>query len=390
MISLSGSHFLSIYLKMHSTGVLSSLLLAAAAVMAAPAPQAPAYTADAPLVKPSGGVVSEYAPSYTPDAPYDNKPSTTLSTSTTTSSYAAPPTGKPEGYPSPKVSNGTSSSYTTSTYTSTSTSTKGAPTPTPSYGGKPSDGGNGKDYPSGGDSPYDIPNPAEPKPNPRSGDMDLIAKLMVAPTQQDRVRLLQEPGDFVFDFNDSGAPEGSESAGKGGFTVAATARTFPALIGNGGAMTVGFLGPCAMNTPHVHNRATELNIVVEGRLVTNFQVENGLPSMSNVLNKYQMTVFPQGAIHQEFNPDCEDAVFVAGFNNVDPGVEQIAQTFFGLRPDVVAATLGGVYQIEGADLESFRDRIPANVALGVEQCLQKCGIQKNAKRSVEEVFGLAA
>lgn len=128
--------------------------------------------------------------------------------------------------------------------------------------------------------------------------------------------------------------------------------------------------------------------MVEGRLVTNFQVENGLPSIANIMSKYQMTVFPQGAIHQEFNPDCEPAVFVAGFNNVDPGVEQIAQTFFGLRPDVVSYTLGGVYTIEGADLESFRDHIPANVALGIEQCLTKCGIKRNAKRDINEILGL--
>lgn len=103
-------------------------------------------------------------------------------------------------------------------------------------------------------------------------------------------------------------------------TVAAHAKTFPAVIGNGVAMTLGFLGPCGMNTPHVHNRATEINVVIEGRLVTNFRIENGVDTISNTLSKYQMTVFPQGAMHQEFNPDCEDAVFVAGFNGQDPGV----------------------------------------------------------------------
>ncbi|KAF9872882.1 hypothetical protein CkaCkLH20_09745 [Colletotrichum karsti] len=223
--------------------------------------------------------------------------------------------------------------------------------------------------------------------NTRAGNMDLITKLMTAPTQQDRVRLLNQPGDYVFDFNDAGAPEGSESRGKGGFSTSATAKTFPALIGNGAAMTLAFLGPCGMNTAHVHNRATELNVVVKGRLVTNFQVENGVEPIANTMNTYQMAVFPQGAIHQEFNPDCEDAVFVAGFNNVDPGVEQVAQTFFNLRPDVVSSTLGGVQTIDGADLESFREHIPANIALGIDACLNKCGIKRNAKRDLNEIFG---
>ncbi|GJC79875.1 spherulin-1A [Colletotrichum liriopes] len=222
--------------------------------------------------------------------------------------------------------------------------------------------------------------------NTRSGNEELITKLMTAPTQQERARLLNQPGDFVFDFNDSGAPEGSESRGKGGFSTSATSKTFPALIGNGAAMTLGFLGPCGMNTAHVHNRATELNVIVKGRLVTNFIIENGLDPIANTMNTFQMSVFPQGAIHQEFNPDCEDAVFVAGFNNVDPGVEQVAQAFFNLRPDVVSSTLGGVQTIDGADLESFRDHIPANIALGIDACLNKCGIKRNAKRDLNEIF----
>ncbi len=217
------------------------------------------------------------------------------------------------------------------------------------------------------------------KVNTRGGDSDLITRLMTAPTQRERVNLLNQPGDFVFDFNDVTIP-GVESAGLGGFSSSATARTFPALIGNGAAMTLGFLGPCGMNTAHVHNRATELNVVVKGRLVTNFVVENGVEPIANTMSLYQMTVFPQGAIHQEFNPDCEDTVFVAGFNNQDPGVEQVAQAFFNLNPDVITATLGGVASLNGKDLESFREYIPDNIALGIEACLNKCGIKKNAKR----------
>ena len=38
-----------------------------------------------------------------------------------------------------------------------------------------------------------------------------------------------------------------------------------------------------------------------------------------------VTVFPMGAIHFEANMGCEPAVFVAGLNDEDPGVLQIAQ-----------------------------------------------------------------
>ncbi|KAL2816660.1 RmlC-like cupin domain-containing protein [Aspergillus granulosus] len=222
--------------------------------------------------------------------------------------------------------------------------------------------------------------------NTRSGNEELIQKLILAPTQQDRAKLLDQPGDYIFDFNEGAAPESSEAKGLGGFSTAAHAKTFPALIGNDAAMTLGFLGPCGMNTAHVHNRATELNVVVKGRLVTNFVLENGAAPIENTLSLYQMAVFPQGAIHQEFNPDCEDTVFVAGFNHVDPGVSQVAQNFFSLRKDVVQATLGGIQTLNGQDLESFREMIPANIALGIEACLAKCGLPKHAKRDVRELL----
>lgn len=238
----------------------------------------------------------------------------------------------------------------------------------------------------GSDSGYDLDLPPVVPINTRSGDLDLIAKLITAPTQADRVGLLNLPGDYIFDFNADDAPESSETRGLGGMTVAATAKTFPALIGNGAAMTLGFLGPCGMNTAHVHNRATELNVIVKGRLITNFVLENGARPIENILSLYQMAVFPNGAIHQEFNPDCEDAVFVAGFDNADPGVSQIAQNFFSLRTDVVQATLGGIQTLNGQDIESFREMIPANVALGIDACLKKCGLKRNPKRSVEDLL----
>ncbi len=237
-------------------------------------------------------------------------------------------------------------------------------------------------------APYSTSTSESPFPpvvpaNPRSGDVSLIQALELAPTQKDRVNLLNGPGDFIFDFNNP--PDAAVTRGQGGWTVAAQAETFPAVIGNGVSMTLGFIGPCGLNTPHVHNRGTEFNVIVQGRLVTNFQVENGVQPRENLLSRFQATVFPQGAIHTEFNPDCEDAVFVAGFNSVDPGVEQIAQTFFNLRPDIINTTLGGIAYVNGEDIDSIRDMLPANVAFGIDLGLNKCGMKKKAKRDLSKI-----
>lgn len=69
-------------------------------------------------------------------------------------------------------------------------------------------------------------------------------------------------------------------------------------------------------------------------------------------------------------------MFVAAFPSEDPGVQQAAQTFFGLEDGLITAALGGGITVAGEDLDKFRRLIPANVALGVDSCLSKCGIKK--------------
>ncbi|KAG7403864.1 Spherulin-1A [Fusarium oxysporum f. sp. rapae] len=88
-----------------------------------------------------------------------------------------------------------------------------------------------------------------------------------------------------------------------------------------------------------------------------------------------------------FNPDCKDAVFVAAFDNADPGVNQITQIFFALNGDVVQATPDGVQTIDGKDIESFRSHILANIALGIGACLNKCGgMKRNTRRDISDLL----
>ena len=94
-------------------------------------------------------------------------------------------------------------------------------------------------------------------------------------------------------------------------------------------------------TPHTHPRSAELNNVVQGTLKGSVTAENGAPHMQHTLNQYQMTVFPQGAMHTEWNPDCVPAVFVASFSNEDPGVQQSLQTLVGFEDDVIRAAMSG-------------------------------------------------
>ncbi|KAI0318172.1 RmlC-like cupin domain-containing protein, partial [Amylostereum chailletii] len=183
---------------------------------------------------------------------------------------------------------------------------------------------------------------------------------------------------LVFDFLNPG-PVGTTS-GAGGHTVEASSNNFPAVVGQGVSMTIGFLGPCGMNSPHTHPRATEINFSLNTTLRGGVLLENGARFSEVDIRPGTATVFPQGAIHFEMNPSCEPAMFVAAFNGEDPGVGQVAQRFFGLPPDIVGAALGGLGVTEVAGLESM---IPDNVILGVDECLQRCGITRGLQPTAQ-------
>ncbi|KAJ7117671.1 RmlC-like cupin domain-containing protein [Mycena epipterygia] len=207
---------------------------------------------------------------------------------------------------------------------------------------------------------------------------DEVAQLRSAQTAVDRLNILSPDSQLVFDFFN---PPAGVVTGAAGHTVTATSGTFAAVIDNGVAMTVGFLGPCGMNTPHTHPHATEINFSVNGTLRTGLLTENGARFVVNDLNPGMMTVFPKGAIHFEMNTGCEPAMFVAAFNDEDPGVLSIAQRFFGLPADIVQATLGDIGVQEFEELTAM---IPDNVAFGTDECLKACGLVRSAQPTTQQ------
>ena len=218
-------------------------------------------------------------------------------------------------------------------------------------------------------------------PAATSTGISLTARLSLADTAVDRFALLPANSDLVFDFA-SPALEGK--GGKGGDLVAANRKTFPALVGTGAGMAVGFIGPCGFNTPHVHPRSVELQIVTQGRLVTEMLPENGVFNnnnaaigrrlINNTIKAFQMQPFNQGSIHTQFNPDCTHATFVASCTSEDFGTGQVADELFAMTPVVVSAAFGEA--IDGAEVAKFTAAIPSSIAEGVEQCLMNCGIPK--------------
>ncbi|KAI2621114.1 RmlC-like cupin domain-containing protein [Hypoxylon sp. NC1633] len=207
-----------------------------------------------------------------------------------------------------------------------------------------------------------------------------VQQILLSDTRADAVNnVLKDDKDFVFDFNKAR----KFGPGKGGEIVQANRKAFPALTGTGIGMAVGFLGPCGFNTPHVHNRATELLIVTKGKVVSEMVIENGVENANkkprdvmNTIEELQATPYFQGALHTQFNPTCEDVTFVAPLSAEDFGANTMAQAYFSLSDDTIRAAAGNA--IDGADVDKFRGLLSTNVALGVEQCLKTCKISKRS------------
>ncbi|KAH8924501.1 RmlC-like cupin, partial [Atractiella rhizophila] len=126
--------------------------------------------------------------------------------------------------------------------------------------------------------------------------------------------------------------------------------------------------------PHVHPRATEFNLAINGTLRSGFVQENGAKFIMHDTQPGQAIIFPRGAIHFEQNEGCEPMFFVAAFSSEDPGTDQIANTLFqNLPSDVVSAVLGGI-GVEA--VEGIASITPSNVAFGTEECLKRCGLTR--------------
>ncbi|CAF0993287.1 unnamed protein product [Didymodactylos carnosus] len=174
------------------------------------------------------------------------------------------------------------------------------------------------------------------------------------------------PKDYIFDFLNS---KTGRANGTGGQAVAATSQNFPALMSNGMAMTVGYIGPCGINLPHTHPRATEMNLILEGQFQSGFYDFNTKSFVMNVVKKHMVSLFPRGVIHFEQNLGCQPATFVAVFNSDVPGVLTIADGFFGLPAEIIGASLGDL-KIQSVD--DLRKYLPKNPALGIESCRRRC------------------
>ncbi|WCJ32012.1 RmlC-like cupins superfamily protein [Euphorbia peplus] len=102
-----------------------------------------------------------------------------------------------------------------------------------------------------------------------------------------------------------------------------------------------------LNPPHVHPRASEILIVVEGTFYAGFVTSN--PNnllISKVLKAGDVFVFPVGLIHFEFNIGDTDGVVISGLSSQNPGIITVPSAVFGSNPSINPNILTKAFQLD--------------------------------------------
>ncbi|KAJ8449124.1 hypothetical protein Cgig2_004179 [Carnegiea gigantea] len=140
--------------------------------------------------------------------------------------------------------------------------------------------------------------------------------------------------------------------------VMVNATLFPALNTLGVAMARIDYEAGGVNPPHLHPRASEMLVVLEGTLYAGFVTSNlqagGNRLYSKVLNKGDIFVFPQGLIHFQLNIGSTPAVANAAFGSQTPGLVTVANAVFGSTPPILEDVLTKGFQVDEKVIGALR------------------------------------
>ncbi|XP_022988205.1 germin-like protein subfamily 1 member 17 [Cucurbita maxima] len=133
----------------------------------------------------------------------------------------------------------------------------------------------------------------------------------------------------------------------------------------GGLNTLGIslarldYAPNGLNPPHIHPRATEILVVLEGTLLVGFVTSNPNKLFTKALNKGDVFVFPIGLIHFQLNVGHGPALAFAGLSSQNPGVITIANAVFGSVPPISNAVLTKAFQVDDTVIRALQHQFGA-------------------------------
>ena len=133
----------------------------------------------------------------------------------------------------------------------------------------------------------------------------------------------------------------------------ANVLTFPGLNTLGLSMNRVDFAPGGINPPHLHPRATETGVVIEGKLLVGFVTSNNV-FYSKVLTAGQMFVIPRGLVHFQLNVGEGKALTVTAFNSQLPGVVVVPINLFA--SSIPNEVLTKTFQVDADVINTIRSK----------------------------------
>ncbi|XP_051138842.1 putative germin-like protein 2-1 [Andrographis paniculata] len=113
--------------------------------------------------------------------------------------------------------------------------------------------------------------------------------------------------------------------------------------------------PMGVIPPHLHPRATEILILLEGSLEVGFVTSNPDNRLiSKTLQKGDVFVFPVGLIHFQRNVGNGYAISLSGLSSQNPGVITVTNAVFGSKPDISSDVLAKAFQVDKAIVDQLQ------------------------------------
>ncbi|CAL5065582.1 unnamed protein product [Urochloa decumbens] len=179
----------------------------------------------------------------------------------------------------------------------------------------------------------------------RAGDPDILTDFVLPPGADPA----QINGTFFTYTRLIGGLAGDDTAGK--FTVSkATAAEFPALLGQSVSFAALVYEPGTVNPLHIHPRASELLVVVQGPLLVGL-VDGGAVHTA-ALEAGDAFVFPKGMMHWQLNNGSGVARAFSAFGSASPGTVALPAALFETGID--DAVLERSFRTDEATVEELK------------------------------------
>ncbi|KAL6840545.1 hypothetical protein ACP4OV_030355 [Aristida adscensionis] len=160
-------------------------------------------------------------------------------------------------------------------------------------------------------------------------------------------------------FSSALATPGNTSNAVGSAVTAANVAVLPGLNIMGVSVSRIDFAPWGVNPPHVHPRATEVIVVLQGSLDVGF-VTTANKLYARTVCKGGVFVFPRGLVHYQKNIGNTPAVVISAFNSQLPGTQSLAEALFGATPTVPTYVLARTLQVDGGLVEALKSKFPPN------------------------------